>query len=86
MTSFATELATPTFTDGRTDTLPRLIYKDDARHTGIGDFYRLQPVLRVSFRSLGLTLLVGGQGRASDPVTNSCHLSPKDSLPEQVVE
>jgi len=32
LTSFATELATPTVTDirtyGRTDTLPRLIYKD----------------------------------------------------------
>ena len=28
VTSFATELATPTVTDVRTDTLPRLIYKD----------------------------------------------------------
>jgi len=28
VTSFATELATPTVTDERTDTLPRLIYKD----------------------------------------------------------
>jgi len=29
VTSFTTELATPTITDVRTDTLPRLIYKDD---------------------------------------------------------
>jgi len=28
VTSFATELATPTVTDIRMDTLPRLIYKD----------------------------------------------------------
>jgi len=28
MTSFATELATPSFMDVRTDTLPRLVYKD----------------------------------------------------------
>jgi len=28
MTSFATELATPSVTDERTDTLPRLIYED----------------------------------------------------------
>jgi len=28
VTSFATELATPTIMDVRTDTLPRLIYKD----------------------------------------------------------
>jgi len=28
VTSFATEMATPTVTDERTDTLPRLIYKD----------------------------------------------------------
>jgi len=28
MTSFATELATPSVTDECTDTLPRLIYKD----------------------------------------------------------
>jgi len=28
VTSFATELATPTVTDVRTDTLPRLIYED----------------------------------------------------------
>jgi len=28
MTSLATKLATPTVTDRRTDTLPRLIYKD----------------------------------------------------------
>jgi len=28
MTSFATELAVPTVTDERTDTLPRLRYKD----------------------------------------------------------
>ena len=30
MTSFATELATPSVTDVRTDTLPCLIYKDNA--------------------------------------------------------
>jgi len=30
MTSFATELATPSVSDERTDTLPRLIYKDAA--------------------------------------------------------
>jgi len=29
MTSFATELATTTVTDVRTDTLPHLIYKDN---------------------------------------------------------
>jgi len=29
MTSFATELATPSVTGMRTDTLPRLIYKDE---------------------------------------------------------
>ena len=35
VTSFATELATPTATDERnvTDTLPRLIYKDDVMCT-----------------------------------------------------
>jgi len=31
VTSFATELATPTVTDVRTNTLPRLIYKDYVR-------------------------------------------------------
>jgi len=30
VTSFTTELATPTVTGVRTDTLPRLIYKDNA--------------------------------------------------------
>jgi len=30
MTSFATELATPSVTEERTDTLPRLIYKEDS--------------------------------------------------------
>jgi len=29
VTSFATERATPTVTDERTDTLPRLIYEED---------------------------------------------------------
>jgi len=32
MTSFATELATPSVTDVRTDTLPRLIYTEDLRY------------------------------------------------------
>jgi len=39
MTSFATELATPTVTDVRTDTLPRLIYKDkDVNHQPLNSY------------------------------------------------
>jgi len=40
VTSFATELATPTVTDERTDTLPRLMYKDIIIYTGIGNYTR----------------------------------------------
>jgi len=39
VTSFATELATPTVTDVRTDTLPRLIYREDFRVPVSTDFY-----------------------------------------------
>ena len=51
MTSFATELATPSVTDERTDTLPRLIYKDDATHTygRRSNFVRQCPVLHYLF-------------------------------------
>jgi len=51
MTSFATDLATPSFTDVRyvrTDTLPRLIYKDGMDYgmeTNIGQIHVPQNVV-----------------------------------------
>jgi len=44
MTSFATELATPTVTDVRTDTLPRLIYKyKDVNHQPLNSYISRPP-------------------------------------------
>ena len=52
VTSFATELATPTVTDVRTDTLPRLIYKDALAGGGLSQ-------ARSNPRSKGPTVGVG---------------------------